>query len=129
MYRINGNLCTKENGCLPSRHRIGKTQLNPIETVGGIIVIEPTSGVRRTHTWTYDRRTTKTIQNLRSFLDLASSPIVTIDTYDVVRNADGTDVLLTNVECMVQEPDWETAGKRSEVDTFSLTFVEAYVQS
>lgn len=129
-YRLNGHDCTTANGCKPSKHLVTEVGMNREPTLGGIVLIEPPSGLVRTHTWVYDARSTEDIERLLSFLALDTSPIVLIDTYDVRRDpTTKQDVLLTNLVCVCERPEIGTAGMRSLTEGFSLIFTELFVQS
>ena len=129
-YKINGNDCTQANGCMPSKHTVSQANPTKVTTIGGVVLIEPTTGPVRVHTWVYDGRGTETLDRLRSFLALEQSPVVLIDTYDVRRDpTTHQDILLTNLVCTCEIPELTTDGKRNLTESFSLVFSELYPQS
>lgn len=120
-YKLNGTLLTKENGCLPSNNRVGYTPSNLVETVGGAISVESPSGKRRTYTWEYDGRSTTTMDTLLDLL--GDNPVAIIDTPQNRRES-GVDAWYENVVCNWAITETRSRGKRSDVDSFSLTFTE-----
>lgn len=135
-FAINGKLLRSGfgghdavNGALPSDHDITYTPVTLQETVGGTIVLEPPSGLKRVHVWYYnDFRSAATVQFLKNLI--GTSGICTIDTYDIGKDTKGVTTLLRNVKVSVQMPVFKTLdGNRDLVEPFSISFQELYSQS
>jgi hypothetical protein len=128
-YKLNGHDLTgaNGNGCAPSRHEVGYTQMQTVETVGGTILIAPPGGLRRVHTWHYENRKASQVFLLLQYLDFDASPVCMIDTYDVGRNG-LQDVLLQNIVVLAEKPGFQSAGQRGMYESFQLVFTEVYPQ-
>ena len=136
-YRINGVALTSGtgrtragsgNGAAPSNHDITYTATTLQETLGGTIVLEPPSGLKRVHVWYYDSRTAYTVQFLKNLI--GTSGVCTIDTYGIGKEEDAATALYRNLKVSVQMPVWKPLeGDRGMVEPYSLQFTELFPQS
>lgn len=130
-YIINGNTLTSNelDGTAPTSHSVGLPPATKHLTIGGMVVVHGPSGPLETFTLYYDRRTTKAIYKLFSYLDLESSPIVILSLPDVRTDPiTGVVVPLTNIVCTAERPDIKTEGSRKFTEPFTLTFQAMYPQ-